>query len=437
MDAGLTIVMAILLIISIYVLIQIFQAMSSGSSTSCYRTDKTSTALSSVKYKNYSNYSNTHLKDYYIKTAYNCCSVADNWVNECALRYTIKESCRCLDFEIYDTNGRPVIGTTLIKDGSVRDSYNFIEVKDAFNIINEMAFDESYTNCSEDPLIINFRIKSTNVDIYNKIAEHLDVILSARMMGVEHSYYNRDPTQNDDDDGYFANIANSFASFVTMDKLEGKIVLMISDCNVATLEKSLLRELVNILGSKARLAGGETCSSESLASSITSNSSYLIQLNNSHVVSGINQINDISQNIIDQGYLVIMIPDDNKNKNINYCYHKNQGINMIGMLFQIKIPNNYSNNSWLNLTHENKANLLDYEEVGNLNGYINWFEDNNCALILKTSDVHNNVPVGSCNNAFMWNNNIATIPTTNDEEEEKNKSYVDRISSSLSQYFSI
>ena len=85
--------------------------------------------------------------------------VDDNWVNECALRYAIKESCRCLDFEIYDMNGRPVIGTTLIKDGSVRDSYNFIEVKDAFNIINEMAFDESYTGCNEDPLIINFRIK--------------------------------------------------------------------------------------------------------------------------------------------------------------------------------------------------------------------------------------------------------------------------------------
>ena len=143
------------------------------------------------------------------------------------------------------------------------------------------------------------------------------------MMGVNHSYYNRDPTQNDDDDGYFSEIDTySFASTVTMEELEGKIVLMISDCSVATLERSLLRELVNILGSKARLAGGETCSSDTLASSITSNSSYLIQLNNPHVVSGVNQVNDIKTNIIDKNYLVIMIPDDNKNKNINYCYHK-------------------------------------------------------------------------------------------------------------------
>ena len=222
-----------------------------------------------------------------------------------------------------------------------------------------------------------------------------------------------------------------------MEELEGKIVLMISDCSVATLERSLLRELVNILGSKARLAGGETCSSDTLASSITSNSSYLIQLNNSHVVSGVNQVNDIKTNIIDKNYLVIMIPDDNKNKNINYCYHKNQGINMIGMLFQKKIPNSYNNNSWLNLTYENKKDLLEYEEIGNLNGYIKWFEDNESAFILKTTDVHNDAPEGSCNSASMWNNNIATIPSIEDEEKEKNKSYLDRISSSLSQYFSV
>ena len=53
------------------------------------------------------------LRDFYIKTAYNCCAggaFKNDYVNVCALKTCIQQGARCLDFEIFDVNGAPVIG---------------------------------------------------------------------------------------------------------------------------------------------------------------------------------------------------------------------------------------------------------------------------------------------------------------------------------------
>ena len=52
------------------------------------------------------------LRDFYIKTAYNCCAIGNfknTYVSTCALKQVIRQGARCLDFEIYSVNNEPVI----------------------------------------------------------------------------------------------------------------------------------------------------------------------------------------------------------------------------------------------------------------------------------------------------------------------------------------
>ncbi len=63
-----------------------------------------------------------NLRDYYIKTAYNCCSAGNyknDFVNICNLKAVLKQGVRCLDFEIYSVKDQPVVST------STTDKYQF------------------------------------------------------------------------------------------------------------------------------------------------------------------------------------------------------------------------------------------------------------------------------------------------------------------------
>ena len=65
------------------------------------------------KRKNVGDY---RLRDFYIKTAYNCCasgSYSHDFVDMCALENCIKLGARCLDFEVYSFDNKPVSYTHL------------------------------------------------------------------------------------------------------------------------------------------------------------------------------------------------------------------------------------------------------------------------------------------------------------------------------------
>ena len=78
------------------------------------------------------------LRDYYVKTAYNCCSAGNyknDFVNLCALKNCITQGVRCLDFEIYSVDNEPVIAVSDINSYNTKGSYNSIPFSDALNII--------------------------------------------------------------------------------------------------------------------------------------------------------------------------------------------------------------------------------------------------------------------------------------------------------------
>ena len=116
------------------------------------------------------------LRDYYIKTAYNCCSTgnfSNDYVNVCALNHAIKMGCRCLDFEIYGYNGQPIVSTSLSDDKCIKETYNSVSFNDAMSAVATSAFSPSSNVCPNpgDPLLLLFRIKTNDVNVLNSMAD--------------------------------------------------------------------------------------------------------------------------------------------------------------------------------------------------------------------------------------------------------------------------
>lgn len=173
------------------------------------------------------------LRDFYIKTAYNCCATGayrNSFVSLCALEDCIRQGVRCLDFEIYSVNDKPVISVSAVNNFHVKGSYNSIPFGDAMKTIQKFAFG-GLSNCPnpQDPLIIYLRVMSNNRPIYKIMADDLYKTLENRLLGKKFSYENH---------GY-----NMGA--VKLKHLMGKVIIA-ADKTSAILEDSPLDEYINI-----------------------------------------------------------------------------------------------------------------------------------------------------------------------------------------------
>ena len=67
------------------------------------------------------------LRDFYIKTAYNCCALGNfknTFVSTCALEQVLRQRVRCLDFEIYSVNDKPVIAVSSLSSYDIGIKFN-------------------------------------------------------------------------------------------------------------------------------------------------------------------------------------------------------------------------------------------------------------------------------------------------------------------------
>lgn len=178
------------------------------------------------------------LRDYYVKTAYNCCQsgagVKHDYVSTKALNTCIRQGARCLDFQIYSIDGRPVIAVSGNDDFSVKGSYNDIPFATAMNIISNHAFSPASCPVSGDPLILHFRIMTSNTPIMEKMAQDIQATLGNRVLGKDYSFEN-----------HGENIGS-----VELKELKGK-VLIIVDKSHANPTKTKLDEYVNITSNSA------------------------------------------------------------------------------------------------------------------------------------------------------------------------------------------
>jgi hypothetical protein len=136
------------------------------------------------------------LLNYHIKTAYNCCAVntfKNSWVSKCALIHCLNAGARCLDFEIYSMDNKPVIGFSSRENNlNIKESFNKLDLHKALNIINNRAF-TSETRQDGDakyPIILNFRLKTKNPKVYDKMAKILYHAFGDRLLDPKYSYKN-------------------------------------------------------------------------------------------------------------------------------------------------------------------------------------------------------------------------------------------------------
>lgn len=125
------------------------------------------------------------LRDYYVKTAYNCCSAGNyknDYVNICALKECIRQGARCLDFEIYSVDNKPVIAVSSQSDYYIKESWNSVSFASAMETVANYAFSGGTCPNPNDPMILHFRIMSNNTKIYNMMANTIHNTFKANLL---------------------------------------------------------------------------------------------------------------------------------------------------------------------------------------------------------------------------------------------------------------
>ena len=247
---------------------------------------------------NASNFNNFALRDFYIKTAYNCCALGDfknTYVSTCQLKNVLKQGVRCLDFEIYSVDNKPVIAVSSETSFRVKESYNSLKFSNVLQVIEDHAF--SSGNCPNpgDPLILHFRIKSNNSTICDTMAKNIKNILmpTGRILGRDYSYEN-----------YGTNLGN-----VPIKKLMKKIIIIVDKSN-DIFKGTELEEYVNL----------------------ASNSVFMRALRNQDVefAHNIKELKTYNKKNMTFSMPDLSADDDNNKPLI----HTQYGVQMIGMCYQ-------------------------------------------------------------------------------------------------------
>ena len=172
------------------------------------------------------------LYDYYIKTAYNACSggsYKNDFVNLCNLKAVIKQGVRCLDFEIYSVDNKPVVATSTQDSYYVKETFNSVSFADVMNTITSYAFAGGTCPNPTDPIIIHLRIKSNNQNIYSKMADIFKSYDSV-MLGKDYSFES----------------SGTNLGITPLLKFQKKIILIVEKVNNAFLENKGFLEYVNL-----------------------------------------------------------------------------------------------------------------------------------------------------------------------------------------------
>jgi hypothetical protein len=173
-----------------------------------------------------------NLFDYYIKSAYNACSggsYKNDYVDICILKSIIKQGVRCLDFEVYSIDDKPVVATSTTDNYHVKETFNSVNFVTVMDTIRNYAFSGGTCPNPTDPILIHLRFKSNNQKMYSKLAEIFESNNDI-MLGPDYSYESNGK-----------NLGK-----VPLLSLKNKVILIVDKTNTAFLENKDFLEYVNL-----------------------------------------------------------------------------------------------------------------------------------------------------------------------------------------------
>jgi hypothetical protein len=251
---------------------------------------------------------NNALNNYYIKSAYNCCSLGsykNDYVGICALKNVLRQGVRGLDFEIFSIDNKPVIATSTTNNFSAKETFNYIDFEEALLFITRNAFNNLFVNNSGDPIIIHLRFKSENIKMY----ENLAAILSKYQSYFIDKQYN-----------------NVNLGSVSIQALMGKISILVNDYSKTYATCDALMEYVNM----------------------TSGSGNMRMQTFSDIKNG-----DSNQHVdlinFNKQFMTICVPDKETSQvNPDITFFKDTGCNMFALMYQFQDQNLTLNNTFFN-----------------------------------------------------------------------------------------
>jgi hypothetical protein len=240
------------------------------------------------------------LRNFYIKTALNCCCLGEwknNYVDVVAVQSAIADGYRCLDFEIYSEDDKPVVAASTKGSFYYKETYNSIPFSDAMAAVSRIAFTVTKAVNSTDPLLIHLRIKSNNAKILPEIVSAINAQFGNQLLNENYNYL------------YGGNNLGQ----VPMSELVGKVIIMADISNPLCVDKDLpLFQIINF----------------------GSNSPFLHQL---QYEMGVKNTPDMDE-LIDHNKknMSIVFPDAPFKENVNFNVAKVFGCQFIGMMPQVK-----------------------------------------------------------------------------------------------------
>lgn len=177
------------------------------------------------------------LRDYYIKTSFNCCSgggYKNDYVSTCALKNFLKQGVRGLDFEIYSINDQPVVATSSADDYNYKETFNYVSFADVLDVLRNNAFTAASSPNFKDPIIMHLRIRSENQTMYNNFATLLQTNADL-LLGPEYG------NENVNKDGAIENLGSE-----PITDLMGKITIVVDKSNPSYQECAAFCEFVNM-----------------------------------------------------------------------------------------------------------------------------------------------------------------------------------------------
>ena len=172
------------------------------------------------------------LNEYYIKTAYNACSLGpykNNVVSLCMLQYVLRQGVRGLDFELYSNDDMPIVATSMDKNFHVKETFNFVPFANVLQALRDYAFSSTGSPNPNDPIVLHLRIQSTNVKMFNNLAKLFNG-MGEYMLGRDYSFENKG-----------RNLGK-----IQLLNFKQKIIVIVDKSNSSFMESDALKEYVNM-----------------------------------------------------------------------------------------------------------------------------------------------------------------------------------------------
>lgn len=109
------------------------------------------------------------IREFCVKGAYNA-AVTGKYVNKDMVAYVLSRGCRYLDFEVFSIDNTVQVAYTSDPKFETVDTECTVSLFDILSIVSAYAFSSKSPNMN-DPLFIQFHIKTHTVDIYKNIAQ--------------------------------------------------------------------------------------------------------------------------------------------------------------------------------------------------------------------------------------------------------------------------